>query len=570
MKQKAKLKAGCKTGGLMFRLKKGGNVGYNIAQSDATSARLVSDYQRPLTEYEKQHPQPAWKPLAETARDFIQLGFDTSVPAHMLGTVSRVLPNMNKVNAAEVVKPVSSESVLFSPKSNQKLPEYMEPYLSKKIRPMTNEEQYYANIFGESKEAQRTTYFDKQGNVVKKPKLRTGGAIPDIKDTSHFPPVSASENDLTLNFGNWAKGGLLKRADGSYSKRGLWDNIRANKGSGNKPTKAMLKQEKKIRAQEKADGGVIDNGFTDSTPAVGRYEGGNVIYTQNPNDPRLKAYNDSLSLYKGSTRDLNKMYSSFDYIKSGPLLNTAQVIKVINKKNPSQELLQGPSGRLESGKFKLVKTKEGAAGNFSRQETLNNYLRNNYPIKPIGWRPQLMYGEKYDPNTLYDYTAEYKKPVQPYVLGTPQENTVVSKLTPELKTVKNVQSKVETQPVTTQPVQNETPVETAVERKPKNAISYEPETTNLGGGKGQYVHYDSQGNAHVITEQEYKRLEGKVKHYNPTFKKGGAIKYAGGGGIEYADSKFWEDRPIQKKLHAPGYKQGGKIKFKASLQYNKK
>lgn len=27
-------------------------------------------------------------------------------------------------------------------------------------------------------------------------------------------------------------GGMLKRADGSYSKRGLWDNIRANSGSG--------------------------------------------------------------------------------------------------------------------------------------------------------------------------------------------------------------------------------------------------------------------------------------------------------------------------------------------------
>lgn len=48
-----------------------------------------------------------------------------------------------------------------------------------------------------------------------------------------------------------AKGGMIKRADGSYSKRGLWDNIRANKGSGKKPTAAMLKQEKKIKAKTK-------------------------------------------------------------------------------------------------------------------------------------------------------------------------------------------------------------------------------------------------------------------------------------------------------------------------------
>lgn len=48
---------------------------------------------------------------------------------------------------------------------------------------------------------------------------------------------------------------MLKRADGSYSQRGLWDNIRANKGSGKEPTKEMLKQEKKIKASSKETGG---------------------------------------------------------------------------------------------------------------------------------------------------------------------------------------------------------------------------------------------------------------------------------------------------------------------------
>lgn len=55
-----------------------------------------------------------------------------------------------------------------------------------------------------------------------------------------------------------AMGGMIKRADGSYSKRGLWDNIRANAGSGKKPTKEMLKQEKKIRAAQKAYGGMVE------------------------------------------------------------------------------------------------------------------------------------------------------------------------------------------------------------------------------------------------------------------------------------------------------------------------
>jgi hypothetical protein len=43
---------------------------------------------------------------------------------------------------------------------------------------------------------------------------------------------------------------MIKRADGSYSKRGLWDNIRANAGSGKKPTPAMLKQERIIKKKD--------------------------------------------------------------------------------------------------------------------------------------------------------------------------------------------------------------------------------------------------------------------------------------------------------------------------------
>jgi hypothetical protein len=51
---------------------------------------------------------------------------------------------------------------------------------------------------------------------------------------------------------------MIKRADGSYSQRGLWDNLRSkaakNKTTGAKPkapTKAMLSQEKKIKAKGK-------------------------------------------------------------------------------------------------------------------------------------------------------------------------------------------------------------------------------------------------------------------------------------------------------------------------------
>jgi hypothetical protein len=74
------------------------------------------------------------------------------------------------------------------------------------------------------------------------------------------------QNGGKLNLDMYNHGGMIKRADGSYSKRGLWDNIRANKGSGKAPTKEMLKQEKKIKAAEKAMGGMMygNGGITDN------------------------------------------------------------------------------------------------------------------------------------------------------------------------------------------------------------------------------------------------------------------------------------------------------------------
>jgi hypothetical protein len=64
-----------------------------------------------------------------------------------------------------------------------------------------------------------------------------------------------------------ARGGqMIKRADGSYSRRGLWDNIRANRGSGKKPTKQMLEQERKIKAAEKAYGGYYAEGGSFDNP----------------------------------------------------------------------------------------------------------------------------------------------------------------------------------------------------------------------------------------------------------------------------------------------------------------
>jgi hypothetical protein len=68
-------------------------------------------------------------------------------------------------------------------------------------------------------------------------------------------------NEMKRTFKN---GGMIKRADGSYSRPGLWDNIRANKGSGKKPTPEMLEQERKINNEMAMGGYMYGNGGTNN------------------------------------------------------------------------------------------------------------------------------------------------------------------------------------------------------------------------------------------------------------------------------------------------------------------
>jgi|694.fasta_scaffold42704_9 hypothetical protein len=90
-------------------------------------------------------------------------------------------------------------------------------------------------------------------NLTDIPEANPKNALKDLPARSvelenvnvYAPRIKKSEPDKKK------MGGMIKRADGSMSKRGLWDNIRANKGSGKKPTAQMLKQEKKIKAQTK-------------------------------------------------------------------------------------------------------------------------------------------------------------------------------------------------------------------------------------------------------------------------------------------------------------------------------
>lgn len=95
------------------------------------------------------------------------------------------------------------------------------------------------------------------GNVGE---LANSVGLPDIPATNAQTQREYQDNLKTvplLEKPEMQGGGeMIRRADGSYSQRGLWDNIRANKGSDKKPTKEMLDQERKIRREEKAFGGV--------------------------------------------------------------------------------------------------------------------------------------------------------------------------------------------------------------------------------------------------------------------------------------------------------------------------
>lgn len=158
------------------------------------------------------------------------------------------------------------------------------------------------NMRGKAKQKKMTDQSEKitakKGNMIKIKKAQTGvpikkkKAVVDSVESEMFPgrkiPRSQSnyENDNFVKMleGNKpkpkvkvkpsapkkklkvggkltkAKGGkeMITRADGTKSRRGLWDNIRAaakrNKAAGRpgkKPTAAMLKQERKIKAKGK-------------------------------------------------------------------------------------------------------------------------------------------------------------------------------------------------------------------------------------------------------------------------------------------------------------------------------
>lgn len=88
--------------------------------------------------------------------------------------------------------------------------------------------------------------------------LRRVNDVNNRKQLAKYMMNNFREEDVTFEPNQFLKsanafkegGEMIRRADGSYSRRGLWDNIRANKGSGKKPSKQMLEQERKINSMQ--------------------------------------------------------------------------------------------------------------------------------------------------------------------------------------------------------------------------------------------------------------------------------------------------------------------------------
>jgi hypothetical protein len=115
----------------------------------------------------------------------------------------------------------------------------------------------------------------------------------------------------------YKQGGMIKRADGSYSQRGLWDNIRANAGSGKQPTKEMLQQEKKIRSAEKKYGGWLnqyqDGGWkADSTSSIDM---------PNPKGVSVSDFPNTGSYQQPSLLDVARMTSAAGSLVPHPYIN---------------------------------------------------------------------------------------------------------------------------------------------------------------------------------------------------------------------------------------------------------
>jgi hypothetical protein len=193
---------------------------------------------------------------------------------------------------------------------------------------------------------------------------------------------------------------MIKRADGSYSRPGLWDNIRKNAGSGKKPTAQMLEQERKIRNKYQEGGSTKQNPPKEYTD-----------YKAFKKAERL--YKDSLNLYNNNLNYKNK-YLDF--------VNKAGFDKTKVEEWPTDGYVnteQHPTiGAISNGVLK------NSGGGFRRDSKGNPIYFNYFPLK--NGKELKVYTDSFVGSILNKRYYNYKKPVEPVVYK-PQSSVNKSK-----------------------------------------------------------------------------------------------------------------------------------------------
>ena len=174
---------------------------------------------------------------------------------------------------------------------------------------------------------------------------------------------------------------MIKRKDGSYSQRGLWDNIRANRGSGKKPTTEMLKQERKIRAKGQ-EGMLVEPPMTYTTVKRGEYKGR--IFADRELDPlyRQQQMNAIRDRARSGLIDRNQKQASMDSITTlnqmrNPNIITSKPIKAKGICTP-EEIKNGNCRNRD----KIHKDAESGYGNMQKGGSLYKlYMANGGTIR---------------------------------------------------------------------------------------------------------------------------------------------------------------------------------------------
>lgn len=157
---------------------------------------------------------------------------------------------------------------------------------------------------------------------------------------------------------------------------------------------------------------------------------GNVTFTEDPNDPRLKMYRDSMSLYQNSIKSDNQFFNKFkDAINAtGDDLNNNFITEEELKNRPDWAAAikkRYPNAIKNIDVFKRQYDKKGDFLSLNPNTT-------NKSIKPVysksyGW---------FSPNAWLDgaggsaftHVDMYKKPTNPVILGKPRDPDAVSPL----------------------------------------------------------------------------------------------------------------------------------------------